>query len=311
MSVSCRVSAAFLLVGCAGLRKPSDSLAVLGPAGLDMTALYLDTLGDALTGTLLRSDSVHFKAGGSGELERLPFDPTERARGTWWCEGCVTMIGGRRLRHLRAILEETITQGIPGDFLEAGVWRGGASIMARAVQRALSPERRVYACDSFSGLPDATQGHDVRGLDQLAFLKVSESEVRRNFESFRMLDDNVHFVKGYFAHSLPLLRQELRGQLAVLRGDGDMYESYFDILFNLYEFVPVGGYFICDDCPLVPMVEQAVQDFRRLHGITDEIMSVQDRSEGTGTFWKKSSMTPVDYGYYLKWNATRTFRDSP
>ena len=34
----------------------------------------------------------------------------------------------------------------------------------------------------------------------------------------------------------------------MLYGDGDMFESFYDILYNLYEFVPVGGWFVCDDC---------------------------------------------------------------
>jgi len=49
--------------------------------------------------------------------------------------------------------------------------------------------------------------------------------------------------------SLPPLREELlrRGErLAILRMDGDMYDSTADILYNLYELVEVGGFVVID-----------------------------------------------------------------
>merc|ERR1719242_1464811 len=107
------------------------------------------------------------------------------------------------------------------------------------------------------------------------YLEVSQSEVEDNFKQFVSLDDNVRFRKGYFSESLPKLREELTAdgrQLAVLRGDGDMFESYYDILYNLYEFVPVGGYFICDDCPAIPEAQRAIETFRESHGITDQLV---------------------------------------
>merc|ERR1719428_2154394 len=90
--------------------------------------------------------------------------------------------------------------------------------------------------------------------------------------------------------------------IAVLRGDGDMFESYFDILFNLYEFLPIGGFFICDDCPQILPAERAIQEFRRIHNITEPISSPW---RGISTFWRKERDVHVDYGYYLRWNATR------
>merc|ERR1719386_535432 len=117
------------------------------------------------------------------------------------------------------------------------------------------------------------------------FLEVSQSDVEDNVKLFNALDGNVHFRKGYFSDSLPKVRQELKAQgrqLAVLRGDGDMYESYMDILYNLYEFIPVGGFFICDDCPGIAVAEQAVQEFRQIHGIEETIYA---QNSSHGTYW--------------------------
>lgn len=183
--------------------------------------------------------------------------------------------------------------------------------MARVVQTVLGEEkhRRTYVCDSFAGLPLSSTSADHDGWNKMHFLEVSQSEVERNFEQFVPLDGNVRFRKGYFSESLPEVRKELRRdgrQLAVLRGDGDMYESYMDILYNLYEFVPVGGYFICDDCPGISEAQKAIDDFRNHHAIEDPLQIVNGSQ--FGAFWQKGSATPVDYAKYLEWCTTRKFR---
>ncbi len=138
---------------------------------------------------------------------------------------------------------------------------------------------------------------------------MSQADVEDHFRHFYILDkEYVHFIKGYFSMSLPSLRKEFLSKntkLAVLRGDGDMFESYYDILYNLYEFVPIGGYFICDDCPKIKVAENAVVNFRKDHNITDPIQYVMDSD--VGTYWRKSKMVNVNYNAYLRWNQTRSF----
>merc|ERR1719195_804101 len=102
--------------------------------------------------------------------------------------------------------------------------------------------RRTYVCDSFSGLPRASTADDDDAWSEVHLFEVAQSEVEDNFKRFVPLDDNVRFRKGYFSESLPNVHEELQAegrQLAVLRGDGDMYESFLDILYNLYDFVAV------------------------------------------------------------------------
>ena len=90
-------------------------------------------------------------------------------------------------------------------------------------------------------------------------------------------------VPGYFVDSLPGLRAELKGRgerLALLRLDGDMYDSTIDILYNLYDLVEVGGFIIIDDFGwrqgIRPFsrslmgAKDAVLDFRAVHGIEDD-----------------------------------------
>lgn len=169
-----------------------------------------------------------------------------------FCGSCLSMSGDAKLSNVRDLVSETIHAGVPGDFVETGTWRGGSAILARAVQVAagVSNSRRTYACDSFQGLPPPTSTEtqlDISG-SHWRYLAVSVHEVAANFNHVGVLDGGVRFVRGYFRYSLPVLRREFlssKRHIAVLRGDADMFDGYYDILYNLYEFVPIGGYFIC------------------------------------------------------------------
>merc|ERR1712159_721003 len=107
---------------------------------------------------------------------------------------------------------------------------------------------------------------------------------RENFKRFHVWDKRyVKFVEGDFVHALPLLRASLLAEgrsIAVLHGDGDMYESYMDILYNLYDLLAVGGFFVCDDCRIVPEADRAVMDFRRTHEITEDLFQVDGSADG-------------------------------
>jgi len=285
--------------------KPKDMSSIS-----EVKALYLDNIRDTLTGAALRTPAVDVFSGPVKNQVSRPYNEKNRWEGNEWCDYCYTMAGGARVQNVRELMESVIEDAIPGDFLEAGAWRGGCSIMARLVQQVMGEgeQRRTLVCDSFSGLPAPSQSADLDFWASSKFLQVSQSEVETNFKHFQALDDNVQFRKGYFSESLPKVREELLQQgkqLAVLRGDGDMYESYMDILYNLYEFVPVGGYFICDDCPKVPESQRAIDDFRKQHNLVEPIQLIN--GSFTGSFWRKTSPSVVNYTKYLEWNATRVF----
>lgn len=117
-------------------------------------------------------------------------------------------------------------------------------------------------------------------------------EVQTNFHSFGLLDDHVHFCKGYFVDSLPRCNIS---KIAVLRMDGDMYESTLDQLFNLYGKVQVGGVIIVDDYNIEACV-RALNDFRNWHGITESIQRIPgDRS---GSYWIKKKSVELKMDRY-------------
>jgi O-methyltransferase len=196
-----------------------------------------------------------------------------------------TMIGRMRLDNLQFCIEEVIKSGIPGDLIETGIWRGGATIFMRGVLAAHGiTDRRVWAADSFQGVPPPTHAQDA-GFDisarVLPVLSVGIDEVQKLFERYGLLDEQVVFLQGWFKDTLAKAPIE---KLAVLRLDGDLYESTMDALNPLYAKVSSGGFIIVDDYFALPQCERAIQDFRATHGIVDPILKIDDAA----VYWRKS-----------------------
>lgn len=267
-------------------------------AATDSKTLYLDLIKKSLTcalyegmdGTVWQPREgwrrVLLKALVPPEiLWRKPTDIQARSEGHDWPALAQTMVGFKRLDNLQNCLEQVLADGVPGDLIETGVWRGGATIFIRAVLKANGvTDRRVWVADSFAGLPqpnaqkypaDAEDDHHT-----FSNLAVSLEQVQANFERYGLLDDQVRFLKGWFKDTLPTLPAP---QLALIRLDGDMYESTMDGLVNLYPKLSPGGFLIVDDYGAVPACRQAIHDYRDQHGIREEIQTV----DWTGAFWRR------------------------
>lgn len=201
--------------------------------------------------------------------------------------GCMfshTMIGRKRLENIEHCLDAIRTDGIAGDLIETGVWRGGATIFMRGYLAAHDmPERIVWVADSFEGLPRPSLAQD-EGWDfspaQMPILAVSLEEVQENFRRYDLLDDRVRFLKGWFRDTLPAAPI---GKLALARLDGDLYESTMDALNALYERVVPGGFLIIDDYGDFEPCQRAVDEFRRDHGIAAPL----ERIDWAGAYWRK------------------------
>jgi hypothetical protein len=190
------------------------------------------------------------------------------------------MIGHVRLDNLEHLAAAITRDGVAGDFLETGVWRGGACIFMRALIDS-DPARRVWACDSFEGLPPPDPKYPIDAGDQHhkeRVLAVSLEEVQANFRRYGLLDDRVRFLKGWFKDTLPGPIESL----ALLRLDGDMYGSTIEVFEALYDRVSSGGFVVVDDYALVG-ARAATDDFRRARSIAAPIT----RIDSTGIFWRK------------------------
>ena len=196
-----------------------------------------------------------------------------------------TMVGCKRLDNIHQCLDIIRQESIPGDLMEAGVWRGGAVVFMRGYLAAYNiASRDVWAADSFEGLPKPSTPEDSEydfSADVHPILSISIEEVKQLFAKYNLLDERVHFIKGWFNESL--MNTEVK-KLALLRVDGDLYESTRDVLVNLYHKVAPGGFIIIDDYGDFKPCKKAVDEFREQNNIIEPIV----RIDWTGVFWRKS-----------------------
>ena len=124
----------------------------------------------------------------------------------------------------------------------------------------------------------ARRGDRLYNFPQLA---VTLERVRDNFHRYGLLDDQVRFLKGWFRIRYPPRRIE---RLAVMRLDGDLYESTLQALECLYDRLSVGGYVIIDDYGNIAACRQAVHDFRNQRAIKDPIRPI----DWAGVYWRRT-----------------------
>jgi O-methyltransferase len=233
-----------------------------------LAARYVDLLANTLNGSIY-SDEV------------------DRSDGRDWPANAHTMLGKKRLTHLRHCVETVLNDGVEGDFIETGVWKGGSCVLMRGIlQAAGDTQRTVWVADSFQGLPKpAVAAHPLDEGDSLYIhqdLVIPMEQVKSTFRSYDLLDGQVAFLPGWYCDTLP---KAPIGKLAILRMDGDMYESTIDALNALYHKLQPGGFCIIDDYGCIPACRAAVHDFRRQHGITAPIHVI----DWTGAFWRKQN----------------------
>jgi hypothetical protein len=220
---------------------------------------------------------------------RIPFDAAARETGQDWPSQAETMIGMKRLDNLQHCIQAVIADEVPGDLIETGVWRGGSSIFMRACLAAFGDgSRAVWCADSFQGLPPPNpekypqdRHGDWHTHNELA---IPLEQVQANFRKYGLLDDRVKFLVGWFSETLPTAPID---RLAILRLDGDMYESTMDGLNALYDKLSPGGFVIVDDYGLPApqdMCRVAVHDFRKTRGIEDEIVEIDQ----FGVYWRRT-----------------------
>jgi O-methyltransferase len=147
--------------------------------------------------------------------------------------------------------------------------------------------RTVWVADSFQGLPPPDPARYPADAGDRFFeqegLAVGVEQVKHNFERYGLLDDRVKFLVGWFKDTLPTAPID---RLAVMRLDGDLYESTWQAIEALYPKLSPGGFCIVDDYgTLVDQCQRAIHDYREAHAITEEIVDI----DGWGAYWRKES----------------------
>lgn len=199
----------------------------------------------------------------------------------------LTLLSPARLDNIKNCIEDIIKNQISGDLIETGIWRGGSVIYMKAVLNANNiSDKIIWGADSFQGFPIPQEQYDKditmdASMGDPNIMKVSLEQVKNNFNLYGLLDKNIKFLKGWFHETLP---NAPIGKLSLLRLDGDYYESTMCALINLYPKLSVGRYIIIDDYGHFHVCAKAVNDYRRLTGINEEIKII----DYTGVYWKKT-----------------------
>lgn len=233
----------------------------------------------------------------------------------------LSMLNLGMLQGLVQQVEHVVDAGVHGDVFEFGSWRGGASIlMARAFvayERVVRCEaiggkegshggsnRTFWVFDTFSGFSSVQVENDSLLQDILLddYWVAPLEKVKASFISFtteEFVKSNVQFVPGLFDEVLPMQVD----QIALLRLDGDLYESTKVVMDSMYSSVARGGQIIVDDYDWRPekwatrkdyktenitrrICKHAVDDFRRERNITTHIT----RQYGRPSWTKESEL---------------------
>jgi hypothetical protein len=189
-----------------------------------------------------------------------------------------TLTSKERLYGLYQAVRYITEQGIPGEFVECGVWRGGSSIMASLAFDAFGDRtRRFRLYDTFQGMTAPTE-HDVDvfgggAREQMA--RAKPAEVTRNILAMASLADvrrnitqscdiaRFSFVQGPVEQTIPGAEQP---PIALLRLDTDFYESTLHELTHLYPLLAPGGILIIDDYGYWQGARKAVDEYFATHG---------------------------------------------
>ncbi len=183
---------------------------------------------------------------------------------------------------LANLAQLVLDQGVPGDFVECGVWRGGGGLlMADLLRQAGVGDRKVWLCDSFQGMPPVeeidgpvavAEASDPDSPLYVDNSRVMLEEVRQTFTEFG-LSAYAEFVPGWFHETLPVQRQRI-GPIAILRLDCDWYASVRACLDNLYDQVVDGGFVVVDDYFAYDGCAIAVHEFLGSRRLAHRIESI-------------------------------------
>jgi len=186
---------------------------------------------------------------------------------------------------------------VPGDFVECGVWKGGSSGLMGLVLEGKSEfkNRRLHLFDSFEGLPepgehdgqhaaDYSGGANSGSLTSIHQCEAGIDEVKNFlFGELHLPSDGLVFHQGWFQDTLPALGTE-PSAIALLRLDGDWYESTKVCLDHLYPRLSKGGVVLLDDYNCWEGCRKATDEYRAEHGINDEIIVIDSEA----AYWIKS-----------------------
>ena len=199
-----------------------------------------------------------------------PSDFTREEADTWQKVRKYTQNGPEQIIYVKRACEWVLEQGIPGAFVECGVWRGGTAMVMNG--------RPVYLYDTYRGMSQPGP-HDglVSGHRPEAWGALPKRGEYPAITSDAVLErvPNGVVIEGDVLDTIPA---HLPEQIAVLHLDTDFYETTLHELKHLWPLVSPGGIAIIDDYYLWTGVKNAVDEFfpsAYLHRVDEKAVAVQ------------------------------------
>lgn len=191
-----------------------------------------------------------------------------------------TMTSDQRVAALCDAVRYVVTNRIPGDIVECGVWKGGSMMaVARTLLELGDRARELHLFDTFAGMTAPT-GEDVALTGESAADLMDASTDREDAESVwcrAPLDvvqqamasvgydrSRIHYIEGRVEDTIPAAAPE---RIALLRLDTDWYESTRHEMIHLFPRLCVGGVLILDDYGHWLGARRAVDEYLREHNV--------------------------------------------
>lgn len=221
-----------------------------------------------------------------------------------------TLLSEMRLYALYTAAKQICLQDLPGNFVECGAYKGGASaMMAAVIKRYSQRPRKLFAFDTFSGMPEPTDcdrqvGNSAKDAGFGA--GTLSAPIAENIDKIaEQLDvkDILEVVPGLFKDTLPIYHAQI-GEIALLHADGDWYESTLDIFNNLYDAVVTNGIIQIDDYGCWEGCRLAIQDFVKERNLRFELELI----DYSGVSFVKQSQvleTPLQLEPQVNWQPNK------
>jgi len=201
-----------------------------------------------------------------------------------------TMTSQERMYGLYQAVRYVVQKGIPGDFVECGVWKGGsAMLMALTLLKLGEFGRKIFLYDTYAGMSEPTdkdrtvvtgnlamhqwKKKNQQNYNEWCFAPVEE--VKNNMLFTGYPQEKLVFVKGKVEETIPKV---LPAQIAILRLDTDWFESTKHELDHLYPLLQKGGVMITDDYGHWAGAKEAIDAYFK----TNNIYMLLNRIDYTG-----------------------------
>jgi len=166
-----------------------------------------------------------------------------------------TLLTPAKLRNLKALALRMSAEGVPGDFVECGTYKGGS---AAVLATALNNERHLWLYDSFQGMPEVTERDGEGAKEAVGLCRADQSDLLEVFSSLEIPSDQYTVRPGMFEATF---REPLPEKVALLHCDCDWYDSVILVLRTFYPLIPQGGSIVLDDFGWWEGTREAFYDF--------------------------------------------------